>query len=241
MSTEQNQAAASFSLVRTVPFNFKKVKEADLLDSLEDHQKSSSDFMSQFEVITEGSGDNLTKYYKRKSFTEKLTLPAFVAELPEDIRETVANILERELQQFVKSQYVDNYQPIGAHDLKTYQAVLSSRSSRSVSWDYTQEQFQLAIDSLRKFIASATGNSEVGERFANAAAQKFTRSAIQRNLGNFEENLLKKVVARLTNWAEYVAEHEATTADEVTVIFDMWMTTLDKHLKADVLDIASYL
>lgn len=236
------QATAPFSLTREVQFNFKKVKEEELLKTLEDNQKTDDAFMAQFEVITDGEGEKQRRFLKRKSFKGKITLPSFVAAIPETDREFAASVFERELQQFVKTQYVDNYEPIGDHSLTTYKAVMSTRASRSSAWDYTEDQFKAALESLAKYISAATANDTVGEKFSAAANQKFSRSSIQRFLGNFSEDLIKRISARLNDWGAYLVEKEPDNAEEFNVIYDMWSAALDRHMQTDsYVDVSKFL
>lgn len=240
LGAEVAAEVAPFNLNRTVTYNFKKVKEADMLATLSDEQKSDEKFIAQFERITEGEGDKARVFLKRKSFNATITLPDSIADIPVADRETIAAIVERELQQFAKTQYVDSYLPIGDHDLATYRSVVATRGSKA-AWDYTPEQLVAACGSLESYISKAVGNGTVGKKFADAAKQRFSRSAIQRYLGNFEESLLNKINVRLAGWGQHLVDNSPADAEEFGVIYEMLTDAIDKHLKAEIVDVSSFL
>lgn len=231
-------------LVREQTFTFRKIPLADFVSlagsvldkEFEDVTQVPSDFKSNFEFSEDG------KTAKRKPVKGTIVLPEFIQHLPKEdgTQDIIAGIVEKELAQFVKYQYIDNFQPIGDHDLETYQKVLAS-SGRRIKWDYTAEQLAAAVKSINEYISQAVGNRQVGERFAAAAKQKFSRTAIQRYLGSFDESLLNKVKVRLADWMQHVCANEPEGEEEYGTIYMMLDTALEKHLNAEHVDVSELL
>src|SRR5690554_6156155 len=116
-ATNQAQATASagYSLTRPVSFNFKKVKEADFFEGAEDPKRNDSAFLAKFDKIEDEKGT----YYKRKSEVWNITLPEFLKDLDPAIRPAIDSVIENAIQLFCKITYVDNFEPVGDHDIET--------------------------------------------------------------------------------------------------------------------------
>lgn len=225
----------------THQFVFRKIRARDLEKLLEEYEESEHErIKAEFEVVdrdTEGEPSS----FRRKPVDVHLNLPNFISGVPEENQNIVREIIGKELASFVRSMYVDNFEPIGEHSLEFYSSELAKRGTRAVRWEFTPEQLEQAAGSLQNYLAEVTGIAKVGEAVAKAAAGKFTRASIQRCIGKFDEETLSKLSKHINNWAAHVAENEPDNAEDYESVYYSWCHTLDKHMAKDTLDVSSFL
>jgi hypothetical protein len=243
------------SQVHKFTYNFKTltaVMFASLLSERAETEEQKQALMANFEAIADGSsvveGVATPKFkYKRRSVEVELQLPdelnALVGASNPTRAALITNSIVRVLAEFVKAQYIDNFEPVGAHDLDTIAAVQAASGSRSgVAFSFSEETFLAAVASLQAFLASALGNAAAASSVAAAAKLRFARSAITRSIGLYSEEVLTKVQARVDQWGLWLEENDAENAEEFATVYACWSAALSKQLKADTtVDIASIL
>lgn len=216
------------NLNRKVSLGFKRMekeKAEKIFDALTPEQ-----FAQHFEEIQEEGSNKV--YLRRKAVTVDINLPEWVNNIPEDQQEIVAKILEAHIANFVKGQYVNQFAEVGQHDLKFIDAELSKRAIRTSSFDFETADFDAAVKSFTNYISKAINNTEVGARVGKAAERNFSRSVFAQNIGEVNETNVNKLLARLTQWAQYMLEHEEPT-EGVTNVFYLWEEKLNKLLQAE--------
>lgn len=237
-------------------YNFKTltaVMFATLLAERTQTEEEKGILAGNFEAVEDGQALNATtgelakKYkYKRKSVTVTLELPealeSVTASNPSHVG-FIENAITRVIADFVKTQYIDNFEPVGAHDLDTILAVQAASGSRSgVAFSFSDETLGNAVTSFINYLKAAIGNEAAAISVGAAAKQRFARSAITRSIGLYSEEVLKKLQGRVDSWGLWLEENDAENAEEFASVHACWSATLAKQLKADsTVDIASIL
>lgn len=215
-------------------FSFRKIKAAVLKELVQSLDVPEATVMAQFDAQDESGAE-----YRRKPVTVELTLPSFVDSLPELARDVIIGYIA----QFVKSQYVDNFAEVGPHDWETIERLASERTvgGRRAQFDISDEVLKAAAQSLANFVTAGTGKKVVGEKFGKAVEQKFSRSAIGRNIGDITETLLDKLANWCERWIENVSEADPDNAEDFADVFSMLATKIDQHRGANVVNVADAL
>jgi hypothetical protein len=215
-------------------FTFRKIKASVLRELVQSLDVPESEVMAQFEAQDESKAE-----YRRKPVTVELEIPEFAASLPELAREVIANYVA----QFVKATYIDNFVSVGAHDWETINKAVAERSvgGRRAQFDIADDVLKLAAASVGQYITAVTGHKVVGEKVQKAIEQKFSRSAIHRNIGEITGDLMDKLSARLESWLEHVASADPDNADDFADVFSMLMAKIDGIRKQDVVNVAAAL
>jgi hypothetical protein len=236
-------------------FNFKTltaVMFASLLTERAETPESKEILAAQFDAIPDGTtnvdGVPTPKFkYKRKSITVDLELPQELDTLVGSSNPTRAALLTssivRVLADFVKSQYIDNFEAVGAHDLDTIAAVQAASGSRGgVAFSFSEATFIAACTSLLQFLTAALGNAAAANSVTAAAKLRFARSAITRSVGIYNEEVLTKLQGRVDQWGLWLEENDSENAEEFGTVYACWSAAIAKQLKSDTsVDIASIL
>lgn len=229
-------------------FNFKKKKPTELEAILSELEPSEQvRVRALFDEIREEQDDkanpgqkvSVLVAVKRKAESYKLELPDFLTALPA----LAQDIIKSFIADFVRAEFVDNFQQPGAHDWKTVEARVSELSKRGggLSIDVSEEAWKAGAASFGQFITAKTNNAQVGARLEAAFKAKFTAVAISRYMNELNANILDKVAANLDLWAGWVAEKYPDDVEDNVKIYE-YLTTRIKALKEKtVLDFAAIL
>lgn len=214
-------------------FTFRKIKQSAIAEVLEQVDVSEAEVRAQFDSLDDGAA------LRRKPVEVELDVPEFAQALPELARDVLLGYIA----QYVKAQYIDNFLPVGPHDWEAIEAYAAERSvgGRRAQFDIADEVLKLAAKSIGLFVATGTGKKVVGEKFAKAVEQKFSRSAIQRNIGDVTGDLMDKLTGWLERWIEHVAEADPDNAEDFADVFSMLSAKVDGHRKHDVVNVADAL
>lgn len=221
-----------------VSFNFKKI--AALPTGEIAATFPTGDALTDVQIAEFDRIEELGKvFHKRRSIKVALIVPAVVAALNEPMVEAA---VMRLVQDFVKDTYIDQFLPVGAHDLATISAEAATRGGRTAQFSFSAETLEAAAKSLQTYLVAAIGNADAAARIAKAANNRFARTAIQRNLGSTDEALLVKLQARLDSWGLWLNENDADNAEAFAPVFECWQSSISKVLKNDTcIDIAAIL
>ena len=237
MDTERNtnesaEGTSAAVYIRPFTFNFKKLNAAKLEEFLSGFEPDQQDAVrSYWPEVVEGKGPEAkgTGFYKRPSETHQLQLPQWAKELPELAQQQILKLVA----DYVKREFIDQYAEVGDHSWETIEKAAASSSRGGVSFDYSEDAFELFVTGIREFVTAGVKNAEVGKRMAAAVEGKLTKAAIHRNLNRFDEDTVGKVV----KWLELFAEHAATAypddADELAVVLEFLLNRCSKHLQSD--------
>lgn len=223
-------------LAREQNFTFKKIAKEKLELLLvngfdDDLQRAAA--RAKFEIL---EGDELG-FVKRKPELVKFELPSFCAGMDEMAQDILASYVA----QYIKANFIDDFLPVGAHDWETIKVAAAATGGRAVKFDISDEIMASACASIGAFVGNGTNNSEVGKKFQAACEGKLSRTAIQRNIGAFTADLIGKIEVWLTKWAENVAMHEEDSAEDFGAVFEMLSSKLEKHMKAETVNVAELL
>lgn len=227
-------------------FNFKKVAAKEISTEL----LESPQFSEFFEVAetrpdgkdSEGRDILVPVAYKRKKVQAVLSLPDFVGSLVEADQQVVADILGNTIAAYVRQKYVDNFEPVGAHTWEDVKAWLNSRG-RSVKYDFDDATFKRACEHFAAYCENVFANSVIAKRVTNAAKQKFTKSAIASQINSMEPEVLRKLLARVNDWAEYLVNQDADLAEDFEPVYSAWKAAIDGHItdNTTIVDVAAAL
>lgn len=214
-------------------FTFRKIKKSDLEQLVQNVDAPEAEVRAQFDVSEDGASA------RRKPVTVDLEVPAFAESLPETARDVIMAFVG----QFVKATYIDNFVAVGAHDWATIEADMANRSrgGRRAAFDITDEVMKAAAASIEAFVTAGTGKKVVGEKFSKAVVGKFSKSAIQRNIGDVTEDVLDKLASWLERWVEHVGQTEPDTLEEYSDVFSMLVSKIDSHRESDLGSVADAL
>lgn len=216
-------------------YNFRAILPLALEKQIETSEIPADDLRAMFDAVEK---DGKTEF-RRKPLTVVLTLPDFADNLPalaqDVIRDYVAD--------YVKGMFVNQYLPVGDHDWATIEAYIAQRggSGRRAQFDISDELLLEAAGSIGDYMATVLGNASAGEKFKAAVLGKYTRSAIMRNIGEFNPVIVGKLQARLDAWLEHVATNDEDRADDMGAVYEMLAHKLQAHLKEGDVAVASLL
>lgn len=214
-------------------FSFRKMKAGQLAEVIAAVDAPESVVREQFETIEDGAS------VRRKSVTVELDVPEFAAQLPELARDVIVGYVA----QFVKAQYIDNFAAVGSHtwaDIEKY-AAERSVGGRRAQFDISEEVLKAAAASIANFVTAGTGKKLVGEKFGKAVEQKFSQSAIKRNIGEVTGELLDKLNGWCERWLEHVASVDPDNAEDFADVFSMLVSKIDSIRGMDVTNVADAL
>lgn len=178
-----------------------------------------------------------TKYAKRLSVEVKLT------SLPQLLDLTAAGVdvkavdfitaqINKTVADFVKSQYVDAFQPVGSHTLQDILDFQAKSGTRGGGFSIDETTLKEAIESFGVCMTEALNNQKGGDMLANIAKGRFTASSVSRGGLTVSEETAGKLLARVDQWAHWLNETNPTLADEYAVVHAMWTTNIEKLVKA---------
>jgi len=133
---------------------------------------------------------------------------------------------------FVKSQYIDAFAPVGDHSLATILEFQAKSGTRGGGFTIDETTLKEAIESFGVCMAEALGNQKGGDMLANIAKGRFTASSVSRGGLTVSEETAGKLLARVDQWAHWLNETNPTLADEYSVVHAMWTTNIEKLVKA---------
>ncbi len=180
--------------------------------------------------------------WKRKTVTLELDVPECLATIEgTDVdKALVEAAVMKVVSDFVKYQYIDNFEALGAHDLATISAVQAQSGRGGLGFSFTDEVLAEAVESFRVFLTAALKSAPGANMISTAAKGRFSRSAIARSLGPVDEVFLGKLQGRIDDWALWVNENQSEKAEDFATVYQCWSTGVDKMLKQDSkIDIAS--
>ncbi len=214
-------------LLMNYRFDFRTITPKALEELLTQVDTPADDVKAQFATIDK-DGKPL---FKRKSITVPLTLPEFCLGLDDLARDVIAGAVAG----FVKAQYLDNFVDVGEHDWQTIATYMANRGTggRRAEFEVSKEALELAAESVGSFMAKRLNNKAAGEKFRQAVMGKFAKSAIHRNIGEFSETVIDKMMVHMAAWLEFVAtaapeSTEGQNTDDLATVYQM----LDAKLKA---------
>lgn len=204
----------------SIDFRFKSLtadKFGKLLESVDAPEAVAKEF-----DVEEKDG---VKTYKRKPVSAVLDLPDWVANIPALAQTVVADFVGA----FVKDTYIENFQPVGSHSWEEVELWAAETGGRK-RLEFSDELLAAVAASFGAYITAATGNKALGERMKETAAAKFSMAAFQKHLNQSDEAIIRKVIARLTNWAENLAENDGEKAEEYSPVYSYLHGRLTKNL-----------
>ena len=186
--------------------------------------------------VTETVKDK-TKYAKRLSVEVKLNSLPQLADLTAagvDAKavEFITAQINKTVADFVKSQYIDAFQPVGVHDLSAILEFQAKSGTRGGGFSIDEVTLKEAIESFGICMAEALGNQKGGDMLANIAKGRFTASSVSRGGLTVSEETASKLMARVDQWANWLNINNTTLADEYSVVHSMWTTNIEKLVKA---------
>jgi hypothetical protein len=216
-------------------FVWRAITGKDFEETLPSFDVPEDTVRAAFEVIEK---DGKVKM-RRKPVAATIELPDFVTNLPDLAKDVITTYVAG----FVKARFLDAFQPIGDHSWSAIEAWAAERgqSGRRAEFDISKEQLEEAALSIGRYMAAALRNEAAGEKFKAAVIGRYSRSAILRNLGLFNEDTIKKLQKRLEDWLAFVAENEAEAADDMAAVYDMLASKLAGHLNQNSKAVAELL
>ena len=222
-------------------YNFKTLtlasgKYASFLAEFDETEQAN--IASYFEEVKDG--DKLIGY-KRKPQVESLTMPDWAASLPSSL---ATDLVQAAIADFCKSQYIDNFLPVGQHDWAFIEQTLAEVRKRggSISLQVSDEAWQAAANSMATFLNASGTLPKVVEAISKVLTGKVRAAGIRRAIGNDKPETLEKLKLRITDWATWAAEHDAEQAETFATVYQAAISNLDKMLKVEAqVDIASLL
>lgn len=174
-----------------------------------------------FEKATADFTDNSKRVHSldaacRKAVEAQLTIPE-LTDIPQDSK-LLAAIIEKHVLAYVKQNYVDKYQPVGAHDWATLEAAFAAAQEATGGFSacpYTDEQFSSAQSVFTAYldkVAPKLGAACV-KLVANRAAKRQVQSALAKF--GYSEKTLTKLLERFIECIATLAE-DSTEAKVLT-------------------------
>lgn len=227
------------NLNRTESFSFKKVAYDKFMASLD--ESVTEDFIAQHYELLREDEKNKEKItaVRRKPVTINFSLPESINLLPEEDQKAYAEILHIALAGYCKDKFVDNFQEVGSHTLSDYMEALAQRGTRSINFEFTDSDKEIAVAKFQAFMASALDSVAAGEIFGTVAQKNFTENAIAKYVKAYSAEVLEKLMARLDAWAEYISA-EDDLPDGVVNVYFKWksnLSTQHKNLSLNVADL----
>lgn len=210
---------------RAVPFKFrfkkldaKKLKEH--LDSLDPQVKV---IAAQCYEAQDEKGES----FRRKMEEHSLEVPEFYSQLPDLAQQAILKLIS----DFVKREYLNDYQPVGRHDWAYIEEQAAKSGTRGASFDFDDDALETVQKLIADFVGQSLQNKVVGDKFGQAVKQKFTKAAISRNIGEFSEKILVKLEGWLEKFAEWTAENMADheDIDDIATVVQFLQHRLEKH------------
>ena len=218
-------------------FNFKSVGNDEALAKfLEDYDASAVErIKAQFEQVP---NREKVLMWKRKPVTVELQMPDAFTSLPQSAQD----VLKQFIADFVRSQYLDNFEEVGAHDWETIEKAIASSGRRgTVKLEIPAEVLKAMASSFGAFITSAKGNAKAGEALASLLLKKCTVNAFKRYVGEASDLAFDRVEAMLTQWAEWVAVNDADNADDCAAVYEMATRNILRNRKVEVVSVMDIL
>lgn len=149
---------------------------------------------------------------KRKSIDAEICLPDFMASLPDD---TVRGLVETCVLKFVKSEFIDEFKPIGQHDWPTVCRVLAERAANKPSGSSIPE-----VSDADRVVAEAffvDYLKEVAPKFAPCVvgwiSGKCTHARTEKVLGTVTEARTDILARRVAEALELAAVPEVAESE----------------------------
>lgn len=229
-ATETTEAPKVWNPVRAYTYNFRKVTPKDVEDIATGIDGVSPDSIrAEFEAVKKKDATDKDTL-RRRSVKVELTLPDWCESIPELAQGVVLDFIA----DYCKAMYVDAFQPIGSHTWAEIEAFAANRGTggRRAEFDIADDLLALAAASIGDYMAVKLSNKTAGEKFKAAVMGKYARSAIHRNIGEFSEQILRKMQAHLDGWLEHIAVNDADNADAFSDVYNMLAAKLKAHLGA---------
>lgn len=206
----------------TIDFRFKSLtadKYAKLLETVDTPAEAAKQF-----TVEEKDG---AKIYKRNPFAVEVSLPDWLANIPQVAQDAIKDGL---VKGFILDKFVENFQPVGSFDWAAIESWATETGGRK-RLEFSDELLAECAGSFGAYIAQATGNKAVGERMKETAAAKFSMAAFQKHLNQSDEDIIKRVAARLSAWAEWIANNNPEKADEYAPVYSYLHGRLQKNIE----------
>lgn len=228
-------------------FRFRRIKPSALDSIVQASDLDETTLRNMFAEDTEKNEDGElvpTGWVRRKEEKHQLELPTWLPNvlelLPEQEAKHLENVIQRHIEDFVKSEFVDNYLPIGEHSWETI-AKKAATSSRRGSFTIDAETYKDAVASIVSYIVQVTAAPQLKPHMQKALDGKFSRAAIQRNVGNVDAELIGKLKAHLDGWATFMSENNPQLANEYAEVYEYLHGRLDALLGGSSIDVAGML
>lgn len=132
------------------------------------------------------------KTFQRPALPVKLAMPSFYHSLPDS---TVQELVADAIYDFVKSEFIDKFLPVGNHDWATivdsYQAKQSATGGGLFAWN--EDKLKLVAESIAAWLEEQ-GKKALGAVIAKCVSIKFTKLDTKKLLGaNYTKANLGKV------------------------------------------------
>lgn len=211
--------------MQKLAFHWKSLTEkklADLVTSIDGIPEA--DILAKMEV-SEKDG---AKVYKRKSETVEVNLPDWIDTIPSaaakaSVTDMVAN--------YIRACFLDLFQPAPASvDWENLEKEMASTGGGRRKLDFSEELLASVAASFGAYLAQATGKPAIGERAKEAVAAKLSIASIQKHLNASDEDTMRRLKARLVNWATWIAQQDAEKAEEYAPVFEYLTARLDKNI-----------
>lgn len=213
----------------------------DALDALLSEQFSDADealtavIRGSFEQVKARDG---SMQWKRKEVSVELDAPEWIAQLPA----VAQKILTDAIAAFVKSEYIDNFQPAGAHDWTLVEGWYNSSGSRASAVD--KETLKKIGALFGDYVAQLAKNARLKEPMSKVVELRCSASAIKRYVGEVSEEAFSRLENLLAMFAEWAIANAADDGDDVATVLALCTRNIDKARKGDstnVLDLLASL
>lgn len=232
-------------------YNFKSISQEDyetLHEKYSRQGESKDEFYArvknEFEfpgitVVNKDTGEtkvsDVKKFAKRKSVKvelqslDSLSILANAGVPAEEIEFYAAGV-NKVIADYVKAQFIEAFEPVGDHSLKTileYQAQTGNRGGFSVD----EDTYKAAVASFKDIMAVAMGNPKAAEMLATIAKARFTPSAVSRAGLTISEEVAAKLELRVDQWGSHLNENAPNLADEYAAVHGLWISNIKKLTK----------
>lgn len=189
--------------------------------------------LAHFAEVKEGDSDKLLGY-KRNAVNVELELPEF-AQAGSGLPELAVDLVKSYIADFVKSQYIDQFLPVGQHDWAFIESTMAEVRKRGggLAISVSEEQWALASQSIATFLQASNAPAKLVDALSKIIAGKVRASVIKKSIGSDAPEVLEKLQVRFTDWALWAAEHDAENADTFAVVYQAANANINKMLKQE--------
>ena len=163
--------------------------------------------------LADGATVNVRSLKRKSAEDVEINLPEFMQSLPDD---TVRGLVQDCILRFVKTEYVDEFRPVGAHDWPHVCATLAARAANRPSGSSLPEVSDADRALADEFFHAYM--SEVAPKFAphikGWIAGKCTHTRTEKALGSVTEARTDNLIGRVAQALELAAVPEVASTTE---------------------------